>query len=93
MQQPMTRRLGALAAAAVVAVTGFAVTTSTADAAGGKCKALWVSPDGSDQAAGSESAPFATPERARDEIRDKKLNAHMGCDVTVNVREIGRAHV
>jgi hypothetical protein len=86
MQQPMTRRLGALAAAAVVAVTGFAVTTQTADAAGGKCKALWVSTDGSDKAAGSESAPFATLERARDQIRDKKLNAQMGCDVTVNVR-------
>ena len=86
MQHRRARRLGALTAATVVAIAGLTVGTRTADAAPGKCKELWVSPDGSDQGAGSERSPFATLERARDQIRDKKLNQHLGCDLVVNVR-------
>ena len=32
----------------------------------------WVSPDGRDDAAGTQDAPFATLERARDEIRSRR---------------------
>ena len=85
MQHRRTRRLGALAAATVVAVSGLAAGTTTAEAAGG-CKTLWVSPDGSDTAAGTEKAPFASLDRARDQIRDKKLNQHLRCDLVVNVK-------
>jgi hypothetical protein len=85
MHHRPTRRLGAMTAATVVAVSGLAAGTTTADAAGG-CKTLWVAPDGNDAAAGTERAPFATIERARDQIRDKKLNAHLRCDLVVNVK-------
>ena len=90
MQHRRMRPLGALAAATAVAITGLAAHDLSADAAPSACKTLWVSPDGDDQASGAERAPFATIERARDQIRDKRLNAR--CEVTVNLAE-GEYHV
>jgi hypothetical protein len=88
MRDTRTRGAAVLAATlAVVTATGVAVNrTDSAQAAPGGCRALWVSIDGNDDAAGTEQAPFATLAAARDEIRDKRLNRNMKCDVTVNVK-------
>lgn len=45
---------------------------------------IYVSPDGSDDAAGTETAPFKTVERAKDEVR--KLNDNMTSDINVWLR-------
>jgi hypothetical protein len=47
---------------------------------------FWVSPQGSDDAAGTESAPFLTLERARDAVRALDASAS-DKDVVVNLRE------
>lgn len=45
-----------------------------------------VAPDGSDDQPGSKSEPFATLERARDEIRKRKQQGSLAGPVTVLVR-------
>ena len=56
-------------------------------AAGGRPgETFWVSPQGSDDAAGTESAPFLTLERARDAVRALDASAWNN-DVAVNLRE------
>ncbi len=48
---------------------------------------LWVAPHGSDVNPGTEQRPFATIERARDEIRHRKANATLpAAGVTVELR-------
>lgn len=90
MRRRRTRTAASLAAVTLglgAATVGIAQGQLTgAAAAPGGCKELWVSVDGNDQAAGTERAPFATLQAARDEIREKRLNRNMKCDVVVNVK-------
>jgi parallel beta-helix repeat protein len=44
---------------------------------------LYVSPQGSDTARGDKSAPFATPERARDEVRRRRAAGKLPADGAV----------
>ena len=46
---------------------------------------LYISTDGSDDADGSKSAPFATLERARDEVR--KINSDMSGDIIIHIAD------
>ncbi len=46
---------------------------------------IYVSPSGSDSGAGTVSSPFATLERAKDEVR--KLNKNMSTDIEVILRD------
>ena len=71
-----------LAAAAAAAVVFAALNGAFAKRAP-VMAALYVSPSGSDAATGAENDPFATVERARDEVR--KLNGNMTGDIVVHI--------
>jgi hypothetical protein len=84
-----TRRTALSVGAGVVAtalVTVAAVQLNTQPAGAVDCKTFWVAPAGDDSAKGTESDPWKTVTRARDEIRDKHLNDRMNCDITVNLK-------
>ena len=75
----------ALAAFAIAAVIGTALTATPASAADGP--ALYVAPGGDDAAAGTIDAPLATLEGARDRIRQLKAGAGLPEGMTVFLRE------
>ncbi|MEU9953030.1 right-handed parallel beta-helix repeat-containing protein [Streptomyces poriferorum] len=83
-------RLPLLLAAGALLVSGATLNVPDAQAQATGCKAtdLFVAPDGSDRAKGTEASPFKTIEGARDHIRDKGLNrpGRMRCDINVNLR-------
>ncbi|GGJ40357.1 right-handed parallel beta-helix repeat-containing protein [Streptomyces brasiliensis] len=83
-------RLVLLLAAGVLLAGGAMLDVPDANAKPADCEAteLFVSPDGSDKAKGTESEPFKTIEGARDHIRDHGLNrpGRMHCDINVNLR-------
>lgn len=58
-----------LSALTAVSVFSFAASAADNGAADGAELIYYVSPSGSDDAAGTEQAPFATLEKARDTIR------------------------
>src|SRR3954467_7811411 len=62
------KRLSALMTAAVL-VAGGATATATAASAAARTRTLVVSPDGSDSAAGTPSAPLRTIQRAVQRLR------------------------
>lgn len=90
--RPVRRRtrLPLLLAAGALLVSGATLDAPDANAEPAGCKAtqIFVSPDGSDKARGTEKQPFKTIERARDHIRDQGLNrpGRMRCDINVNLR-------
>ena len=84
-----TRRTALSVVAGVVAaalVTVAAVQLNTQPAGAADCKTFWVAPNGDDAAKGTENNPWKTVTRARDEIRNKHLNDHQNCDITVNLK-------
>ena len=87
-------RTGAVVVAATSAVASAAVTSGVSvpsfsglAAGSANCPTFHVSPRGDDAGKGTASSPWRTVERARDHIREKKLNQgpRMGCDITVNL--------
>ncbi|HNZ99857.1 hypothetical protein [Ruminococcus sp.] len=60
------------------------VCAGTVHAVGGVQAVYYVSPEGSDSGDGSLDSPFATLERARDEVR--KVNGSMTGDIVVYLR-------
>ncbi|MFE2540373.1 right-handed parallel beta-helix repeat-containing protein [Actinacidiphila glaucinigra] len=87
--RPRTK-LTVLLAAGALLFTGAVLQSPDATADTAHCKAteIFVAPDGSDRAKGTEDRPFKTVEGARDHIRDKGLNrpGRMRCDIHVNLR-------
>ena len=79
--------LAAFGLACIVAVSGCASAADapSADAPVGAAGAdIYVSPDGDDAAAGTQAAPFATLERARDVVRGLRAGDDFA-GATVNV--------
>jgi len=94
MSRNTTRRwLGVTSVASALLISGSVLTAgfdsgSIQTAANrGHCPSFWVAPDGDDRARGTERSPWASIERARDEIRKREMNSerHMRCDITVNL--------
>lgn len=84
-----TRRTTFSVVAGVVAaalVTVAAVQFNAQPAGAADCKTFWVATDGDDAAKGTERSPWKSVTRARDEIRNKHLNDHQNCDITVNLK-------
>ncbi len=81
----MTKRALALVVSMAAAMSAFdiAVPQSTATAADVQA-VFYVAPDGSDSGDGSIGSPFATLEKARDEVR--KINSSMTGDIVVYLR-------
>ena len=75
---------GLFAATAAVLIAFFALNGNFAKRAPVMAE-LYVSPFGSDDADGGRNSPFATVERARDEVRS--LNADMTGDINVHIAE------
>ncbi len=73
--------VGVVSAFSVLNTCGFA---GTVNAEGSVQAVFYVSPGGSDSGDGSEASPFATLEKARDEIR--KINGSMTGDIIVYLR-------
>lgn len=80
----MSKRALAQGLAAVVVGASGAGVAATATAAT-SCS-YYVSPSGSDTAAGTLAAPWKTPEGARDRIRTAGLNDNLSADLTVCLR-------
>ena len=74
----------AVSAAAAVSALNMGGLTGIANAEDGVQAVFYVSPDGSDSGSGTVSSPFATLERARDEVR--KINGSMTGDIIVYLR-------
>ncbi|WP_295078907.1 carbohydrate-binding protein [Ruminococcus sp.] len=70
--------------AAALSATGTGVPTGSVCADDGLQAVFYVSPDGSDSGDGTLGSPFATLERARDEVR--KINGSMTGDIIVYLR-------
>ncbi|TDO52488.1 parallel beta helix pectate lyase-like protein [Kribbella sp. VKM Ac-2527] len=91
MSRHSSRRTALSVGAGLVAtalVTVAAVNLNTQPAGAAKCENFYLATDGDDAGKGTEKDPWKTITRARDEIRAQKLNdtAHMGCDITVNLK-------
>lgn len=74
----------AVSAAAAVSALNMGGLTGIVNAEDGVQAVFYVSPDGSDSGSGTVSSPFATLERARDEVR--KINGSMTGDIIVYLR-------
>ena len=74
----------AISAAAAVSALNMGGLTGIANAEDGVQAVFYVSPDGSDSGDGTVGSPFATLERARDEVR--KINGSMTGDIIVYLR-------
>ena len=74
----------AVSAAAAVSALNMGGLTGIANAEDGVQAVFYVSPDGSDSGSGTVSSPFATLERARDEVR--KINGSMTGDIIDELR-------
>lgn len=79
------KRMSAIAVSLAAVMSAVNVgSLSVASTAEGVQAAFFVAPDGSDSGDGSLGAPFATLEKARDEVR--KINGNMTGDIVVYLR-------
>jgi hypothetical protein len=80
------RRLEVALALAIALPLGFAAQLGAASAAAAAECSYYVSPSGSDSAAGTKAAPWKTLEKARDFIRAGNLNDNLTADRAVCLR-------
>jgi len=73
-----------LAIAGIIAAASTAAVTDQAPALGATQATYYVAPDGDDANSGTITAPFRTPQRARDVVRT--VNANMTGDIQVYLR-------
>ena len=80
------RKFIAAAMSAVMLLSAFPITAQAANENSSDAEtAFYVSPDGSDSNSGTESEPFKTIEKARDEVR--KHTKDMTSDIVVYLKD------